>query len=492
MGAATAVIIAVVLTLSHSPHKSSTTPAVSGLLKDRNLIIINIDSLRADHLGCYSYHRNTSPFIDSLAQQGLVFEQAMSNSSYTRESVSVLFTGKLPSSSGSTGWLAFPAAELKNPGELFRDAGYRTGLFSNSHQLKNRRFTKGFQKVWYNTEWGISRTSPQLSLRAAEFIEECKGQKFMVYLHYLDPHGPYDPPEDYYLRFAKKIYSNPVLLYKQVRLRCDSFLTEGFGPGEPRFDDMVLRYDAEIAHVDNAIKSLFDTLKRLDLLNKTFVIITADHGEEFLEHNYVEHAWTLYNESLHIPLIFWFPGVIQPGRIRERVSTVNLLPTILELMKVAHGKNDFDGEALFDYKEGSGWFVPPSKPFIAELLIQHRNLIHTVVKDNWKYIAAMKWLSPLERPEALKNPKEFEKNKALHLDTWGPVVHEELYDLSADPGEKNNVFDRNNNKYRELKEILENYKTYCREKSFKQKPEKENSSPLSKDDIKKLKSLGYL
>ncbi len=474
-------------------YKSSTPPMkpdIAGNLNGCNLIIINIDALRADHLGCYGYQRNTSPFIDSLAQKGMVFERAMSNSSFTRESVSVLFSGKLPSSSNSVGWAAKPSRKVKNIGELFEEAGYNTGFFSNSNALKNPSFTRGFKEIWFCEKPGLSRNGPILSRHTGEFIEKCNGQKFMMYLHFLDPHGPYKPPKNVYLRFAQRLYPRPLHVYKYVRKNCDMLIKEGFGPGEERFEDMVLRYDAEIAHIDESIQSLFRIIKKHNLLNNTVLVITADHGEEFLEHNYVAHGWTLYNESLHIPLIIWAPGIITPKRFNTLVSTVDILPTILELMGISHNRNNFDGTSLFKYKENGFYFTPPSKPYIAELFLKNRNSVRAVIKDNWKYIAALKWLRPRERPDALRNAEEFRKNKKSRLDIWGPVVHEELYDLSTDPKEKHNLPDKE--KRRKLREIINQYKNYCRLKGLKSGPKKDKEPPLSEKDIEKLKSLGYI
>jgi len=463
---------------------------VQGNLMGYNLILVNIDSLRADHMGCYGYHRNTSPFIDRLARKGVVFERAMSNSSFTLESVSVLFSGRLPSSGNSVGWGAVPSGGIKLMGELFKEAGYKTAFFSNTNVLHNSNFTRGFQTVYYRKKWGVSRKGPRLSFRAGKFIEKCRGQKFLIYLHYLDPHGPYNPPPEYYLRFAKTLYPKPLSLYYYVRQNCRSLMKKGFGPGDARYEDMVLRYDAEIAYIDKSIEILFAALRRNNLLNNTLVVITADHGEEFLEHMFVEHAWTLYNESLHVPLIFWAPGALKSKRFNSLVSTVDILPTLLHLMGIPNKRDDFDGASLFKHASDGIFFTPPKKPYIAELLIQHRNIIRAVIKDNWKYIAALKFLEPRERPDVLFNVAEFEENKKLHLDIWGPVIHEELYDLSIDPGEQRRV--ANKKKQHEMRAMIQKYKKVCSHKKLPTPLEDTKKHPLSQEDIKRLKTLGYL
>lgn len=484
-------IIAVILIISVTKSNTSHKPEITSDLKEYNLIVITIDALRADHLGCYGYSRNTSPFIDSLADEGIIFENAFSNSSYTRESVAVLFTGRLPSGNGCTGWLGTPPTTIKSMGQLFQEAGYQTALLSSSHQLKHRHFHTGFNQVEVlSSKWGISGNGPKLTARAAAFAEKNRDRKFFMYLHYLDPHGPYDPPPEFYKRFKNKIFPRPLFLYKDVRKKCHLLIQEGFGPGEDRFEDLVLRYDAEIAFVDRSIESLFRRLRELNLHNNTLVVITADHGEEFLEHDFVEHAWTLYNESLHVPLIFWAPGMIAAERIDSMVSTVDILPTLLHLKKIPHQRDDLDGTSLFQYKNGELFFTPPTKPFITETLIQHRSLIRAIVKDNRKYIAARRWLTPQQRPGVLPRTKEIELNPEFHLDIWGPIVHEEFFDLSADPGETRSLpLDK---KGRELREILAQYEADCQQNGSKPDQSSEKKTPPSKKDLEKLKTLGYL
>lgn len=490
-GAVSILIVGVILILLYiAPPLPK--PDITGNLSNYNLIIINIDALRADHLGCYGYRRNTSPFIDSLAQNGMIFERAMSNSSFTRESVSVLFSGRLPSSGNSVGWGAKPSRKVKNIGDLFKEAGYNTGFFSSTPVLKNPNFTRGFKEIWHGEKCWVSGNGPKLSKSASEFIKKCKdkGQKFMMYLHSLDPHVPYNPPKKFYLRFAKQLYPDPLSLHKNVRKNCFSLIKEGFGPGEERFEDMVLRYDAEIANIDKCIELIFCTLKKQKLLNNTLVLITADHGEEFLEHNYVEHGWTLYNESLHIPLILWAPGIITPKRFTSLVSTVDILPTVLELMEISHKRNDFDGTSLFKYKKKGFYFTPPTKPYIAELLLQNRNFIRTVIKDNWKYIAAIKWLEPQERPNAINDGKGLKRKKKSHVNIWGPIIREELYDLSTDQKEKHNLPIKG--KRRELRKIIKKYRIFCKRKGLKHTSDGDKKTQLSEKDKKKLKSIGYL
>jgi len=468
---------------------------IAGSLKNHNLVVIVIDALRADHLGCYGYHRDTSPFIDSLADGGMVFQRALSNSSFTRESVSVLFSGRLPSSSGSVGWFSAPSGKNDNLAGLFQRAGYATALLSNSPQVKHPNFQTGFDHVeLLHSQWGSRGDSgggPRLSGRALAFARKNTDRKFMMYLHYLDPHGPYNPPPEFMQRFRSEEFPHPVSLYNTVRWHCHRLMQEGFGPGEARFEDMVLRYDAEIALVDHSIQLLVQGLQKLGLDRNTLLVVTADHGEEFLEHDFVAHAWTLYNESLHVPLIVWAPGMVVPRRVASRVSLVDLLPTLLTIMDIPHGRDDFDGTRLFQTRRNGFAFTAPQKPFIAELQIQHRNLLRAVILDQRKYIRARRWLPPDERPGVFSTKgRTIEYNTDRHLNIWGPVVHEEWYDLSTDPRERRML--AVDERSRELARILNQYEKATRGRGMPPNRPGMKKRTLSKKEKAKLKTLGYL
>lgn len=460
----------------------------TGPLAGYNLIVINIDTLRADHLGCYGYTRDTSPFIDSLARQGVLLEEARSNSSYTRESVAVLLSGSLPSRSGSVGWTATPSATRATLAVLLARAGYRTGFFSATTVLTDPLFTRGFQTVEHLTDrWGVSGLGPKLSAEALAFAKRGGDGPFLMYLHYLDPHGPYDPPPDLYRRFAPAPFASPVNLYSDVRPHLEELVAQGFGPGEPRFEDMVLRYDAEIAGTDRAIAELFAGLGSVGLLDRTLVVLTADHGEEFLDHGFVEHAWTLYDEVLRVPLIFWAPRALPAARVARRAATVDVLPTLLRLMVIPHDRGDLDGEPLFDVTGGRIRALPVGRPFVGELLIPERNVVRTSIAANWKYLAAWKWLPPSARPSAARVEDEVRRvggDKTVDV-FRGPIVHEELYDLARDPHEAHDTLAAAPDVRRALRARLEAY-VVGSGAGGSRAPE------LSPEDRARLRALGYV
>jgi len=395
-----------------------------------NLVVINVDTLRADHLGCYAYGRDTSPFIDRLAREGVRIADARSNSSFTRESVAALFTGKLPSTSGAMGWTAAPAANAETLARILERTGYATGFFSATTMLTDPGFTQGFGTVRHLTEaWGVSGLGPKLSAEAIAYVAQVSDRPFFLYLHYLDPHGPYQPSEAHYRRFTSKPVAKPLNIYGDVRPRLNALRAAGFGPGDPQFEDQVARYDAEIADTDDAIAALFAGLTQLGVLDRTRVVLTSDHGEEFLDHGFVEHAWTLYEEVLRVPFVLW-PASAWP-RVPEgrQVAGVDLLPTILDALDIRDRPDDLDGVPLG---------AATDRPFVAELLIAERTVLRTVIAGGWKYVAAQKWLPPEERPAAAHVENQLRASGAPGTDPCGLVVHEELYELDRDPREQRN------------------------------------------------------
>jgi arylsulfatase A-like enzyme len=457
-------------------------------LENYNLVLINIDTLRADHLGSYGYRRDTSPFLDRLASEGILFERARANSSFTRESVAVLMTGRLPTSGGSLGWNAKPSVKADVLGELLQGAGYRTGFFSNTVMLTDPGFTRGFDEVRHlSANWGISQAGPLLTASAIDFVQRHSHQKFALYLHYLDPHGPYQPPEANQRRFTDNPFEHPVGLYRTVRRDVKRLIASHFGPGDPRFEDLVLRYDAEISHTDASIEALFSAVAKLGLLEHTVFVVTADHGEEFLEHGFVEHGWTLYEESLRVPLILWAPSAFAPRRVATPISTADVLPTLMELLKIPYDREALDGRPLFATPAASS-----DRPLIAELLIREQNMLRTVVWNGWKYTAFYRWLDPAQRSLAATAGDILRKRGyETKQDPWPPVIREELYHLPDDPGEQRDLAKTAPDALERLRVALDAYRERCETRGLSPAAP-DTDSPLTELDEQRLRALGYL
>lgn len=430
-----------------------------------HVVVVVIDTLRADHLPLYGYDRDIAPFLSRLGAEGVVFDRACSTSSYTPEAIASLFTGRYPSATPwGAGWHARPSLNHETMAALFRDAGYATALFSESPMLDHAEFYRGFDTTECLTEFGVSGQAPNLVDKALAWLEANADKPTLLYLHILDPHAPYAPPPAEYEEFVTTRPPDPLAMEEDLRPRLSALQAEGFGPGEARFENIIQRYDAEIAFVDRAVARLFGGMARLGVLDSTLAVVTSDHGEEFLDHGYVEHAWKLYPETYRVPLIFWRPGLLEPARVSETVSLVDVLPSLLHLEGI---DSDFEinGSPLFRRGDGAAHLDISDEPRIMELLIQSRCLIRGVITDEQLYLAYWKYLSPAECEATANLPRE---NRMAHyegrippVDSWGPIVREEIYDLTADPGCKTDLSGERPEALARGRALLEEYRKTC-------------------------------
>lgn len=299
-----------------------------------NVLVILIDALRADHLGCYGYARNTSPVIDAVAQSGVVFENARSQASWTKPSIPSLFTGLYPIQHGVFTGTSEKAARIASDvlaeghvtlAEVFKASAYHTGAFLDNVQISSTLgFAQGFDV--YAEDLG---TADNITQRAVEWLEATPASPFFAYVHYLDPHWPYTPPASYqegHVRDAASVDFNSVNwkhFERQIRSG-ELVLTPE--------DILAMKrlYDGEIRFADWGIGRLLDLLRAQGRLENTIIVITADHGEEFLEHGNIGHGKSLYEEVLNVPLIIRAPG-IESGRISALAQLIDVMPTILDL-----------------------------------------------------------------------------------------------------------------------------------------------------------------
>jgi arylsulfatase len=454
-----------------------------------DVVLIVVDTLRARQLGAYGYPHGTSPVLDTLAPRSVVFENASSASSYTRESVSSLMTGLLPSTDGATGWGARPSESSTALAERFKSAGFRTLFVAGSEMLTDPRFVRGFDEQYLDTSgYRRSGSSEGLTRAALRLLDGDPSARTFLYVHYLDPHGPYRPPARERARFRR--HGDPPLrplsMYEDLRVHAPALAASGFGPGEARFEDVVERYDAEVHATDAAIGTLIRGLLERGRMDDAIVVVTADHGEDFLEHDYVEHAWTLYEESVHVPLLFHGPRWLAPARVTERVSLVDVAPSLLALVGIAPLPGD--GRPLFVSDWGEWRARSHGEPVFAELGIETRPLLRSVVSGGWKYVAARRWLTPDERASAVRLGRVAALPAgAQEIDPWGPVVREELYDLTADPGER---FDRSAeepDRLGRLRDLVEARRQLAPVRVGDGVP-----VPMSEEERERLRALGYL
>jgi arylsulfatase A-like enzyme len=293
-----------------------------------NIVLVSIDTLRADHVSAYGYAQKTTPEIDALAARGVLFENAYAPSSWTTPSHASLFTGLLSSSHGAAQLNAPIRPDVPLLAEYLKEAGLATGAFV-THLLvaDHLGFARGFDSFWFQENVPADKPTDA----ALEWIKSRRGQRFFVFLHYFDPHHPYLPP-DAYVKTYDEFCRNE---------RGDFGSLNKLFTGDREARDRVLaclirRYDDEIRFVDAQIGRLVRQLRDDGLLDRTLLVITADHGEEFLDHGSVLHAITLYEEQLRVPLIFvGGPTNERKGqRLAARVRLIDVMPTLLELLQI--------------------------------------------------------------------------------------------------------------------------------------------------------------
>jgi arylsulfatase A-like enzyme len=299
-----------------------------------NALVLLVDALRADHLGAYGYGRATSPQIDALAAEGVLFERAYAQSPWTKPSIPTLFTSLYPiqhgvyegETPGSAGFLESDVLpdELTTVAESFHSAGYRTGAFVNNAQLlPTQGFAQGFDLYAHG-----NFDAAEIARRFLAWLDAEPGRPFFAYLHHLDAHWPFEPKAPFAERFAPAGPYDGVFAQESWRGLRDRINDGRVALGERDREELVARHDAAVAQVDAAIGELLAELRRRGLLDTTFVLLTSDHGEELLDHGQVGHGGTLYDEVLHVPLVLRPPGGAGGERVVEPARLLDVFPTL--------------------------------------------------------------------------------------------------------------------------------------------------------------------
>ncbi len=320
-----------------------------------NVIVVGIDTLRPDHLGCYGYERETSPNIDEFAAGGVLFENALSQAPWTAPSFATVFTSLYPSQHGSMDVNSRIRESVPTLATMLKQRGYATGAIINAPALKPEfGLSRGFD--FYDMTPLDGRRGDGTTRDALAWIDKVRGGPFFMFVHYFDPHIPYGPPAGY-----------DDLFHKGYRGRIKNpFDIEGFSKSRDRlFEEMkeltaddwaeiIDLYDGEIVYVDEAFGALMRGLKDRGLTENTVVILLGDHGEEFFEHGGFEHGHTLYDELIHVPLIVSLPGRIGEGaRVRNQVRLLDVTPTVFDLLGLEPPAH-FEGVSLVPYLTGGG------------------------------------------------------------------------------------------------------------------------------------------
>ena len=428
VAAATAVGAALLLALGgcrqQAPAPSAPAP------RDANILLITLDTTRADHLSCYGPQGAKTPHLDALAARGVRFAQATAQVPLTLPSHACIMTGAYPTVHGLRDMGGF-ILDQSHPtlASLLQSAGFATAAVVGSRAVaKHFGLSHGFDT--YDDEMGSQteegklpgifpeRRAGVVTDRALEWLKQNSGKKFFLWAHYYDPHQPYDPPEPYRHQYAQRLY------------------------------------DGEIAYMDEQVGRLLDGLEQLGLGSRTLVVAVGDHGESLGEHGESTHGIFLYDATLHVPLIVAGPDVPRGKVIEDQVRSVDLHPTVMEFLHLAPSR-EAEGVSLW--------------PLI-------KSGAH--VRSNYSYGETI-------YPKTYMGWSEL---RALRTDGWKFILapHPELYDLRRDPGELQNLIAQHRAEAEQFQRLI------WKIAGSQAKTEKITTVPMDQKTRRELESLGYV
>jgi arylsulfatase A-like enzyme len=441
-----------------------------------NLILIVLDTTRADHLSVYGYERDTTPNLRAFGEEATRFDRAFATSTWTLASHASLFTGLLPVTHRATQENLRLDDELDTLAELLADAGYETVAFTNNSWISDfTQLSRGFERVgamWRRGADGSRGEGRHPTNRAVlDWLEAREDERpYFLFVNYMEPHWPYAAPQAYRERFAPP-HANPEVVKRSGFPAIRWYLRR-----RPSAPD-VLRarvglYDAEIAHLDATLGDLFDSLRARGELDASLVVVTGDHGENLGDHGHQGHSFTLYDSTLHIPLLIREPGGKGAGTVRrDPVSLTDVFATIAS----AAGIRELDARVTG-----------------VDLLAAHAPAERAIVAE---YYHPYTFLGRFpSTPEARRNLAPFERRiRSIRVGDdkliWASDGRHELYRTSRDPGEANDLIEREPQRARALEaRLAEIVDGLAREIEQPQPP----LSELDADTLANLRALGYL
>ena len=425
-----------------------------------NLVLISIDCLRADHLSAYGYHRNTTPHIDRFAAEGVLFENAVSVSSWTLPTHMSMLTGLMPSFHGANRSHKLSTSVPFLP-EMLSRAGYETlGVVSGAYLSQAFGFERGFDSYRF-----LKDARAEYVVDAGLHLAlESRGRRHFLFLHLFDAHWPYLPPREFLDRFDQRPPDISDIMPKII------YGKRPRGPEE--IQHFVNLYDGEIAYLDQQLGRFFEGLREAGLYDRSLIVLTADHGESFYEHDMWQHSESLYQEVTHVPLLVKWPGGSPSGRVEHLVSQLHIFPTILERAGIDSPYADHQG--LDQYASGEKP-DPESVTSMSEIIWEPKethgpSMKVSLRKGSLKYILTL---------TGETGDEQFVSE----------VVSEELYDLSQDPGERSNLLP---DAARDVGGLRREVRQFIDQAQILQ-AERQGQEVVLDDELREqLKALGYI
>lgn len=428
------------------------------------IILITVDTLRPDHLGCYGYSRDTSPAIDHFAKEAMLFENCLSHAPVTSSSCASLLSGFLPHETKVFENAPLPLEVTTLP-EILQQHGYKTAAVVSNYVLrKTRGWEQGFQlfdDTMTNREMVRNypeRIAEHTTEQAIKFLKQFNNVQLFLWIHYQDPHGPYTPPDAFADLFIDSAQTPRTLKLNQN--------VNGLG-GIPAYQKLgthtdyhyyVSQYDSEIRYLDEHFKQLMDALKTLDRYDNSLIVFTADHGEGMGENNYYfAHGDYLYNSQIHVPLIIKY-GQELSGRKVNFIQHIDIVPTILKILGI-NADLGFRGSDLREHHD-------TDKEIISEMFLTRNDINRlslSIVHAGLKFIMSY-------------TPSFSRKN--------------ELFDLKADVREEHNL--ANHGGYQQRMEALKSRLNLICGEDVLQLGIVSEIEELTDEERGKLRSLGYV
>jgi arylsulfatase len=393
-------------------HPVLTSPSTRG--RQPNLVLISVDCLRADHMGAYGYGRDTTPRIDELAADGVVFESGSATSSWTLPSHVSMLTGLLPSSHGVVDRWKKIGGSLRFLPAMLDEAGYAVnGVASWIFVSHIYGFDRGYD-VYRSLDESDGGEVIDVAL---ELTRRAEGRSQFLFLHLFDPHWPYIPPDEFLEKFGPRPKDISDLLDKVIL---------GHPPENAlEIEQVINLYDAEVAYVDREVGRLFDELKARGIYEESLIILTGDHGEAFFEHDHWAHNVTLHQEVVHVPLIVKWPGNSPKGRAKSPSSIVDIFPTLLEGAGV-----EFMGLETVNLRTLLG---EERETSLERTIVSEVSWAPMGRQGEWPQVIKMslrdgdlKYFATLEKPDSAS-------------EIPSKILEEHLYNLDDDPGELNDL-----------------------------------------------------
>ncbi len=475
-------------------YAASNRVAPAAAFPGRNVLVILVDTLRADALSCYGYRRPTSPRIDRLAAEGVRFENAVAESSWTIPTVASIFTGVYPIVHRTTNYEAVLPSELLTMAEAFRTAGYTTGArisnilvnqrhgylqgFDDAHIVmnlyKNLFFERLLAQARLTAHYDFS-TADEITDAAIAWLRRHDRRRFLLYVHYYDPHFPYAPPEPYAMKWIDPVMAKRFPYRAFVGDTLWNLVSE-YKIGTRRRPQEIAAvraaYDGEVLYTDRQVGRLLSYLRATGLERDTVVVFVADHGEQFYEHGERLHSKTLYKEEIHVPLIIRAPGHA-PRVVKRRVRSLDLYPTLAELADLpARLEGKPEGGLLARQPMGvslvpllAGGDLPAAYQDEAFASVD----IDGVVKEAY-FQGPWKLIENLKRGDALPRP---------------PI---ELYEIAQDPAERRDVAQAD----RATRDRMAGARALAEKTMASRAVRKVERRRLGASEAEKLRALGYI